>query len=86
MPARAERAGEDRSRYPMPEGKASDEDRDPCENRIEQIEGPHRADADEIEERTFHAQVGQWLMQALEYSICAMLLLCFVYHKSFVYA
>jgi hypothetical protein len=68
----------------MPESKTPDEYGDTGEDGIEEIEGPHRSDADEVEERTLHAQVRERLVQALEDSICAMLLLCFVWHKSFV--
>src|SRR5208282_1642770 len=67
-------------RYPMAEGKAADEDGDTSEDGIKQIESSHRADADEVEQRPFHAQVGERLMQALEDSICAAFLLCFVGH------
>ena len=35
-------------------------------------------------ESAFHTQVRKRLVQALEDSICAMLLLCFVWHKPFV--
>jgi len=65
-----------------PKGKATDEDGDAGEDGIEEIERPHRPYADDVEQRTFYAQVGERLMQALEDSICAMLLLCFVWHKS----
>jgi hypothetical protein len=64
------------------EGKAADEDRDAGEYRIEEVEGPYCADADEIEQSSFNAQVAKRLMQALEDSICAVLLLCFVWHNS----
>ena len=68
----------------MAEGKTANEDGDTGEDGIEEIEGPHCADADEVEQRALHAQVGERLMQALEDSICAMLLLWFVWHKSLV--
>jgi hypothetical protein len=68
----------------MAEGKAANEDSDTCKDRIEEIEGPHRANADEVEQRALHTQVSERLMQALEDSICAMVLLCFVGHKSLV--
>ena len=71
-------------RYPMPESKTPDEYGDTGEDGIEEVEGPHCADADEVEQRPFNAQIGERLVQALEDSICAMLLLCFVWHKSFV--
>jgi len=66
----------------MAEGKAANEDGDTCEDGIEEIEGPHCADADEVEQRAFHAQVAKRFVQALEDSTCAMLLLCFVWHKA----
>jgi hypothetical protein len=66
----------------MAEGKAANEDGDTSEDGIEEIEGSHRSDADEVEQRPFHTQVGERLMQALEDSICTMLLLWFVWHKS----
>jgi hypothetical protein len=68
----------------MPESKTPDEYGDTGEDGIEEVEGPHRADADEVEERPLHAQIGERLVQALEDSICAMLLLCFVWHDSLV--
>jgi hypothetical protein len=64
----------------MAEGKTANEDGDTCEDGIEEIEGPHRTDADEVEERPFDAQVGERLVQTLEDSICAAFLLCFVGH------
>jgi hypothetical protein len=68
-------------RYPMAEGKTANKDGDAREDRIEEIEGSHRSDADEVEERTLYAQVSKWLVQALEDSICATLLMCFVWHR-----
>jgi hypothetical protein len=53
-------------------------------NGIEEIEGPHRANADEVEQRAFHAQVGEKPMQALEDSICAKVPLRFVWHNLLV--
>jgi hypothetical protein len=66
----------------MAEGKAANEDGDACEYGIEEVEGPHRADADEVEQRAFHAQVGKRLVQTLEDSICAVLLPWLVWHTS----
>src|ERR1039458_602821 len=71
-------------RYPMPESKTPDEYGDTGEDGIEEVEGPHRSDADEVEQRPFNAQIGERLVQALEDSICAMLLLWFVGHKFLV--
>jgi hypothetical protein len=68
----------------MAEGKAANEDGHTGEYGIEEIESPHCADADEVDQRPFDAQVGERLMQALEDSICAVLLLCFVWHNSLV--
>ena len=55
---------------------------DAGEGGIEEIECSHRADADEVEQRALHTQVGERLMQALEDSICALLLVRFVRHSS----
>src|ERR1700680_3890372 len=71
-------------RHPMAEGKAAKEDGYTGEDGIEEIKGPDRADAYEVKQRPFDAQVGKWFMQALEDSICAMLLWCFVWHKSLI--
>jgi hypothetical protein len=71
-------------RYPMPESKTPDEYGDTGEDGIEEVEGPHCADAYEVEQRPFDAQVGEGLVQALEDSICAMLVLWFVWHKFLV--
>jgi hypothetical protein len=66
----------------MPEGKTPTKYGDTREDGIEEIEGAHRPYADEVEQRTFYAQVRERLMQALEDSVCAMVLLFFVWHKS----
>ena len=71
-------------RYPMAEGKTTDEYGDAGEDGIEEVEGADGAHTDEVEERPFNAQVGERLVQALEDSICAMLLLWFVWHKFLV--
>jgi len=71
-------------RDPMAESKTANEDGDTCEYGIEEIEGPHRADADEVEERALNAQIGERLVQTLEDSICAMPLLWFVWHNYLV--
>ena len=56
------------------------EDCDTCNDGIEEIECPHRADADEVKECALNAQIGERLVQTLENSICATFLLCFVGH------
>jgi hypothetical protein len=68
----------------MAEGKAAYEDGDTGQDGIEEIEGTYRPDADEVEQRAFHAQIGERFVQTLEDSICTVLLLCFVGHKSLV--
>ena len=68
-------------RYPMAEGKTANKDGDAREDGIEEIEGSHRAHADEVEECALHAQVSEWLVQALINSICATLLMCFFWHR-----
>src|SRR5208337_977245 len=68
-------------RHPMSEGETANENGDTGEDGIEEIESPHRANTDEVKQRAFDAQVGKRFMQALEDSICA-LLLCSVRHKS----
>ena len=67
-------------RYPMAEGKAAYEDGDPSKDGIEEVEGAHGAHTDEVEQRPLNAQIGERLVQALENSICAAFLLCFVGH------
>jgi hypothetical protein len=64
----------------MAEGKAAKENGDTREDGVEQIEGPHGAHTDEVEERPLNAQIGEGLMQAFEDSICAAPLLQFVGH------
>src|SRR5260370_21285977 len=44
-------------RYPMTEGKTPDEDSDTREDGVEEIEGPHRSDAHEVEQRPFYLSV-----------------------------
>jgi hypothetical protein len=68
-------------RYPMAEGKAANEDGDTGEDGIEEVEGPHGAHTNEVEERPFHSQVSEWLVQALKDSVRATLLLWFVWHS-----
>jgi hypothetical protein len=68
-------------RYPVAERETANEDCDASEDGIEEVKGSHRSDADEIEQRAFHAQVSERLMEALEDSICTMPLLRFVGHK-----
>jgi hypothetical protein len=68
----------------MAESKAANEYGDTGEDGIEEVEGAHGADADEVEQRALHAQVCEWLVQALEDSISAMLLRCFVWHESLI--
>jgi hypothetical protein len=66
-------------------GKAPNENSDAREDGIEEIEGTHRADADEVEERALHTQVSERLVQTLKDSVRAtLLLLCFVWHISLV--
>jgi hypothetical protein len=68
----------------MAEGKAANEDSDTGENGVEQIEGADGAHANEVEERAFHSQVCEWLVQALKDSVRATLLLWFVWHSFLV--
>jgi hypothetical protein len=63
------------------ERETANENSDTCKDGIEEIEGPHCANTNEVEQRAFDAQVGERLMQALEDSICALLLLWLVWHK-----
>lgn len=65
---------------PMTECESANENGDTGEDGIEQIEGTHCADADEVEERPLNTQLGERLVQTLEDSICATLLLCFFGH------
>jgi hypothetical protein len=64
----------------MTEGEAPDENCDAGQNGIEEIEGAHRADTNEIEQRTFHAHVRERLVQTLKDAICTVFLLRFVSH------
>jgi hypothetical protein len=66
----------------MAEGKAANENGDTGEDGIEEIEGSHRSDADEVKECAFHAQIGERLVQALEDPIYAVLPMWFVWHGS----
>jgi hypothetical protein len=68
----------------MAEGKTANEDGDTCKDGIEEVEGPHRADAYEVEECALHTQISERFMQALEDPICATFLLCVVWHKSLI--
>jgi hypothetical protein len=68
----------------MAEGKTANEHGDTGQDGVEEIEGPHCANTNEVEQRALNAQVSERLMQALEDSICAVLLLRFVWHNSVV--
>jgi hypothetical protein len=68
----------------MAEGKAANEDGNTCEYGIEEIEGSHGAHTNEVEERPFHSQVSEWLVQAPKDSVRAALLLWFVWHSFLV--
>jgi len=48
---------------------------------IEEVEGAHGAHTNEVEERPFHSQVSEWLVQALKDSVRTTLLLWFVWHS-----
>jgi hypothetical protein len=65
----------------MAEGKAANEDGDTGKDGIEEVEGSHGAHTNEVEERPFHSQVSEWLVQALKDSVRATLLLWFVWHS-----
>src|ERR1700730_6221913 len=71
-------------RYPMTESKTANEHGDTGQNGVEEIEGAYRADADEVEQSALYAQVSERLMHALEDSICAMFLICVVWHRQLV--
>jgi hypothetical protein len=71
-------------RHPMAEDKAANEDSDTGKDGIEEVEGPHGAHTNEVEERPFHSQVSEWLVQALKDSVCATLLWS-VWHSFLVY-
>ena len=56
----------------------------PARMELKRLKAPTALDADEVEERPFHAQVSERLVQALEDSVCATLLLWFVWHSFLV--
>src|SRR5271170_690684 len=70
-------------RYPMTESKTANEHGDAGQDGVEEIEGSHCANANEVEQGAFDAQVGERLMHALEDSICTMFLFCVVWHTVF---
>jgi hypothetical protein len=67
--------------HPVTECKAADENGDAAKNAVEEIEGAHSANAYEIKQRALDAQVGEGLMQTLEDSICASILIALFWHK-----
>src|SRR5580704_9135174 len=67
-------------RHPMPEGKSANKDSDPGEDGIEEVEGTDRTHADEVKDRAFDTQVGQRLVQTLEYSIASFAICLCVCH------
>jgi hypothetical protein len=71
-------------RHPMTKSESPDEDSNASQDGIEEIESSHRSDAHEVEKRPLDAHVRERLMQALEHSIRALLLLRFVGHKFLV--
>jgi hypothetical protein len=65
----------------MAEGEATEKDRDPCQKRIEEIEGTHSANADEEEKRALDSQIGEGLMQAFEDPIDSFPLWLRAFHR-----
>jgi hypothetical protein len=65
----------------MTEGKTAEEDRHPCQKRIEKIEGTHSAHADEEEERPLDTEIGEGLMQAFEDPIDSFPLWLRAFHR-----
>jgi hypothetical protein len=53
----------------MPESKATNENSDPGQNRIEEIEGSDRTHADQVKQSAFDTQVSERFVQTFEYSI-----------------
>src|SRR5277367_6043732 len=66
--------------HPMPEGKSTDEHSDPGQDGVEKIEGADCTDADQVKESAFNAQVGERLVQALEYFIRSLSICFYVCH------
>ena len=56
----------------------------PARMELKRLKAPTALDTDEVEQRPFHAQVGERLVQALEDSVRATLLLWFVWHSFLV--
>ena len=54
-----------------PKAKAADEDGETGKDGIEDVECAYGADTHEVEQRPFDAQIGEGLMQALEYPVGA---------------
>jgi hypothetical protein len=48
----------------MTEGEAADEDGDSGKEAVEEVEYAHRPDTNEVEERPFHTEVCEGLVQA----------------------
>jgi hypothetical protein len=63
------------------ECKAANENGNAAQNAVEEIEGAHSPHADEVKQRPLYAQVGERLMQTLEDSICASILIALLWHK-----
>jgi hypothetical protein len=61
--------------------ESADENGDAAQNAVEKIEGAYSANTHEVEEGPLDAQVGERLMQALEDSICASVLIVLFRHK-----
>src|ERR1700688_1391911 len=53
----------------------------PARMELKRLKAPHGAHTNEVEERPFHSQVSEWLVQALKDSVRATLLLWFVWHS-----
>ena len=53
----------------------------PARMELKRLKAAHGAHADEVEERPFHPQVSERLVQALKDSVRATLLLWFVWHS-----
>jgi hypothetical protein len=61
--------------------QAANEDANPSEDAIEQIERTHSANTYEVKQCPFHTEIGEGLMQALEDAVCAALPIRLFGHK-----
>jgi hypothetical protein len=67
---------------PVAKSEAANENGRPSKDRVEEIEGSHSRDTNEVKQRAFYTQISERLVQTLEDSICSTSCCFMVCHKA----